>query len=133
MSGLALSQTKWLAYTAGAGENFDANGGAAYTCAFSGRIRHVQVRLPPGSTGELHIIPYVKGRAGGRPSCVEFSSVASGGDQYLAGDDVLIDLDCDFPVYQGDIVQAWYDNTDAVNDHWFAMAVTILPTAGGAS
>ncbi|MHB2020330.1 MAG: hypothetical protein ACYCW6_25620 [Candidatus Xenobia bacterium] len=132
MSTLALSQTKWLAYTAGAGNDFDADGGATYTVAAPGRIRHVQVRLPTGSTGELHIIPYVVGRGGARASCVEFSTRASDGDQYLAGDDVLIDLDCDFPVYQGDVVQAWYDNTDAVNPHWFAMAVTIVPSAGGA-
>lgn len=126
------SQTKWLACTAPAGENFDTGASAVqatYVCEFAGRVRHVDLFLPDGSTGELHVIPYVVGSAGARVSAVGFGK---GGNQYLSGNNTNpIAMDADFPVGVGDVIQAWYDNGDAVNPHWFALAVTIVPDAGG--
>lgn len=123
------AQTKWLACTAPAGTGFDTPGApqAVYMFAGPGRIRRIELHLPPGSAGELHVVPYVVGRSKGRTSAIQFSA---GGDQYLSGDDAVIPMEADFPVQTGDVIEAWYQNTDAANPHWFGMAVTWVPDGG---
>ena len=128
------SYSIWLAYTSLAGTNFDtadAGGpaGPVYMVSRPGRIRQVELTLPPGSAGTLHIVPYVVGRAGARTSALQF---AAGGVQYLSGDDVIIRLDADFPVEIGDKVQGWYDNQDPSNPHWFGLGCTVVPEGAGA-
>lgn len=123
---MARSRSVWLSMTAAAATSFDGDGAAQATYTYTGpsgvAVRQVEIELPPGSQGTLHLIPYVVGRAGARVSAVQF---AKGGDQFASGDNTRLRLDCDLPLNTGDEIQAWYDNTDATNPHWFAMIVTI--------
>ena len=122
---MARARSVLLAMTAAAATSFDASDAAQATYTYAGAgasIRRIVIQLPPGSQGTLHLDVKVVGRAGGRPSAVEYGA---GGDQYISGDDVLAELDTDFPVNTGDVIQAWYDNTDQSNAHWFGMTITI--------
>lgn len=123
---MSRSRSVWLAVTAPAATAFTAKGAPRATHTYSGQapaaIRQVEIELPPGSQGTLHLQVFVVGRSGGRSPVL---LMGTGGDQYVSGDDMHLRLDADFPLNTGDVVQAWYDNTDAVNPHWFAMIVTI--------
>lgn len=124
------SITVALALQAPAGTNADGNGApqATWTAQAAMRVKHVKITLPPGSAGELHLIPYVEGPDNDRDSCIVF---AKGGYGYVSGDAVQRDFDCDFPVPAGGRVVAWYDNQDATNAHEFAMDVTLVNDPGG--
>lgn len=115
------SYTVSLSYTAPAGTTFTDAPTYVYPHAAEGRVRRLSLILPPGSQGTLHIVPRVIGRAGAPASLIPFGS----GLAYLSGDDVVIPLDCDFPVYTGDDIQAWWDNTDPTNAHFFQLLCTI--------
>lgn len=117
------SYTVALAYTAPAGGTFQSAPAYVYPHGAPGAVRHLTLILPPGSQGMLQLVPRVVGRAGAPASLVPFGS----GVAYLSGDDATMELDADFPLYTGDTIQAWYQNTDTVNPHFF----TLLCTIGG--
>ena len=89
--------------------------------------RSVRLWLPPGSQGTLQLVPYRSWR-GERAPLVQF---APGGLQYLAGDRLDQEFQCDVRCEQGSELAVAWNNTDTVNPHLWAIDITLHSVTGG--
>ena len=124
-------QPLWIAATTAAGTSWDTPGAAQPLRVLlgAGRIVRALLVLPPGSEGDLHLVPRLRTAQGDVMPLSAFAG-GSSGDQYLSGDDVTFPMECDLTYGTGDRLELWYDNTDQVNDHWTGLLVTVLPGGG---
>lgn len=79
------------------------------------------LRFYPGPELSLQVTPYILFR----DFLQKIIRRGDGQPAYLAGENDLMDFQCDFPVDAGAYLVAAWANTDAVNDYDFAMPVTL--------
>lgn len=79
-----------------------------------GTIEGARIIFPPGPAGTLHVTLYVKRLGDKLDSLFTFPT---GGNQYVSGDDEMLQYPTTFAVKNDEEIVVVYDNTDAVNAH----------------
>lgn len=76
-----------------------------------GTIEGMRVIFPPGPSGLLHIVPYVRRHGGKLDPLLTFPSGSNG---YISGDDMILPFPVTFAVKNDEEIVILYDNTDTV-------------------
>lgn len=96
---------------------------------FYASVEQLRVHFNPGPQGTLHVSPKVIKRDG---TPILLFRVPTGGNEYMAGDDTVIQSPASQELIPGDIVRIDAENTDAVNAHIVDVTIEIDVLGGTA-
>lgn len=88
----------------------------------AGTIEGIRVRFYSGQQLDLRVHVYVVHKGGLTESLITYNA---GADQYLSGDDEVVQIDCVVSVENDDELWVWYQNADAVNSYNLVVDVAI--------